>query len=84
MPVSVAVATVPVVTDTSFWTCPSDTAVRGSNSGEYPLTLVDPPLPGSIAELSSHDRVRARAFARQRRPGPPRHGPRYAGLRPTG
>ncbi|UKY48168.1 DUF6333 family protein [Streptomyces inhibens] len=51
------------MTDISFWTHPPETAVRSSNSDEYIITLLDPPLPESTAELSPHDHVRARAFA---------------------
>ncbi|MFC9238777.1 DUF6333 family protein [Streptomyces decoyicus] len=51
------------MTDTSFWTYPPDTAVRSSHSDEYTITVLDPPLPESTAELPSHDRARARAFA---------------------
>lgn len=51
------------MTDTSFWTHPPETAVRSSHSDEYTITVLDPPLPESTAELSSHDRARARAFA---------------------
>ncbi|TJZ54385.1 hypothetical protein FCH28_14705 [Streptomyces piniterrae] len=50
------------MTDISFWTCPPETTVRSSNSEEYIITLVDPPLPGSTAELPPHDHVRARTF----------------------
>ncbi|MFI9047019.1 DUF6333 family protein [Streptomyces sp. NPDC053427] len=49
--------------DTSFWTLPPETTFRGSNSDEYIITLVDPPLPGGTAPLPPHDRIRARAFA---------------------
>ncbi|UKY54839.1 DUF6333 family protein [Streptomyces inhibens] len=51
------------MTDISFWTHPPETAVRSSNSDEYAIPLLDPPLPKSTAELSPHDHVRARAFA---------------------
>ncbi|WP_164492834.1 DUF6333 family protein [Streptomyces lydicus] len=51
------------MTELSFWTLPAETAVRSSHSGEYALTVLDPPLPGSTAELPPHDRARARAFA---------------------
>ncbi|REK86494.1 hypothetical protein DY245_32125 [Streptomyces inhibens] len=50
------------MTDISFWTHPPETAVRSSNSDEYIITLLDPPLPESTAELSPHDHGRARAF----------------------
>jgi transposase len=51
------------MTDVTFWTYPPETAVCRSHSGEYTITVLDPPLPEGTAELSSHDRVRARAFA---------------------
>ncbi|MFJ9851313.1 DUF6333 family protein [Streptomyces sp. NPDC101150] len=51
------------MTDISFWERPPETAIRGSYSGEYTITVLDPPLPGSTAELPPHDHARARAFA---------------------
>ncbi|MGW7573403.1 DUF6333 family protein [Streptomyces sp. NPDC054765] len=52
------------MTDISFWTYPPETTtVRSSNSDEYTLTLLDPPLPERTTELPPHDRVRARTFA---------------------
>ncbi|MGP8304529.1 DUF6333 family protein [Streptomyces inhibens] len=51
------------MTDISFWTHPPQTTVRSSNSDEYTITLLDPPLPGTTTELSPHDHGRARAFA---------------------
>ncbi|ARH89075.1 hypothetical protein STRMOE7_00575 [Streptomyces sp. MOE7] len=55
--------TVPFMTELSFWTHPAETAVRSSNSDEYVITVLDPPLPANTAELPPHDRERARAFA---------------------
>lgn len=48
--------------ESSFWNHPPETAVRSSHSGEYTITLLDPPLPGIAAESSPHDGGRARAF----------------------
>ncbi|MFH8569369.1 DUF6333 family protein [Streptomyces sp. NPDC017993] len=62
-PLSEAAAMVAFVIETSFWNHPPDTAVRSSHSGEYTITLLDPPLPESTAVSPPHDRGRARAFA---------------------
>ncbi|MCK7622403.1 DUF6333 family protein [Streptomyces sp. RS10V-4] len=51
------------MTEISFWNCPPDRPVRGSDSDEYQITLIDPPSRGSITPLPPHDPARAREFA---------------------